>query len=209
MRAATYSRVSTDRDQKPEIQVEELRRYCLARGWEVSEELVDRGYSGGNDNRPGLKQLMALVRSRKVDVVIVLKLDRLFRSLKHLVATLDEFQALGVQFVAVKDSVDYTTPAGRLIAQILGSLAEFEKSLIRERTVMGLQYARSKGRILGRPKKRDDCSIRTLRASGLSYGQIQTQLRVSKGAVCRALTTPKTPSMLQANSPIKSGGECE
>lgn len=195
MRVATYSRVSTyDKGQNPEIQSAELRRYCSARGWQLAAEIVDEGFSGGTDQRPGLKKLMSLVRSREVDAVVVVKLDRLFRSLKHLVTTLDEFQTLGVAFVAVKDNVDYSTPAGRFFVQILGSLAEFEKSLLRERTLMGLAHARAVGKKLGRPKKSNDMAIIELFASGLSYRTIQKRLNVTAGVVWRALKgAPKTP----------------
>ncbi|MBK8202816.1 MAG: recombinase family protein [Bdellovibrionales bacterium] len=156
MKVVTYSRVSTsNHGQNPDVQVHELRRYCEARGWIIEHEIVDHGFSGGTDIRPGLKQLFSLVRERKVDVVVVVKMDRLFRSLKHLVATLEEWQAVGIQFVATKDNIDYTTPAGRLLAQILGSLAEFEKSLLIERTMLGLEHARRSGKTLGRPKIRD------------------------------------------------------
>lgn len=195
MRVATYSRVSTyDKGQNPEVQSAELRRYCSARGWQLAEEIVDEGFSGGTDQRPGLKKLISLVRAREVDAVIVVKLDRLFRSLKHLVTTLDEFQTLGVVFVAVKDNVDYSTPAGRFFVQILGSLAEFEKSLLRERTLMGLAHARAVGKKLGRPKTANDMAIIELYASGLSYRAIQKRLNVSAGVVWRALKgAPKTP----------------
>lgn len=202
MKVVTYSRVSTSHhNQNPEVQVHELRRYCEARGWTIDHEIVDHGFSGGTDARPGLKQLLNLVRERKVDVVVVVKMDRLFRSLKHLVTTLEEWQATGVQFVATKDNIDYTTPAGRLLAQILGSLAEFEKSLLIERTMLGLEHARRQGKKLGRPKMRDDAKIQALRGQGLSYTAIQKQLGVSRGAISRALqSVPKTPE----NSPPKA-----
>jgi DNA invertase Pin-like site-specific DNA recombinase len=211
MKAITYTRVSTDdKGQNPEVQTAELRRYCAARGWHIAEEIVDEGFSGGTDQRPGLKQLMAAVRSREVDAVVVVKLDRLFRSLKHLVGTLDEFQTLGIVFVAVKDNVDYSTPAGRFFVQILGSLAEFEKSLLRERTMMGLAHARSVGKILGRPKTANDAAIIQLNESGLSYRAIQTQLNVSAGAVWRALkSAPKTPSKSKRKSSVNSGSGSE
>lgn len=201
MKVATYSRVSTSHhNQNPEVQVHELRRYCEARGWTIDHEIVDHGFSGGTDVRPGLKQLLTLVRERKIDVVVVVKMDRLFRSLKHLVTTLEEWQALGVQFVATKDNIDYTTPAGRLLAQILGSLAEFEKGLLIERTMMGLEHARRQGKVLGRPKTRDDAKIQALRTQGLSYTAIQKELGISRGAISRALNSvPKTPE----NSPQK------
>jgi DNA invertase Pin-like site-specific DNA recombinase len=197
-----YARVSTSHhDQRPEIQINELRRFCAARGWEIAHEITDHGYSGSSDTRPGFKKLLQLVRSREVDAVVVVKLDRLFRGLKHLVSTLEEFQSLGIAFVATKDSVDYTTPSGRLFVQILGSLAEFEKSLLRERTMMGLEHARSLGKKLGRPKKTNDNAIVTLSKQGLSQRAIQKKLRVSKGAIWRALgSAPKTPSWIQPPS---------
>lgn len=188
-RTIIYARCSTNHDQRPEVQIEELRRYCQARGWTITNEIVDRGYTGGTDNRPGLRQLLKLVRSREVDAVIVVKLDRLFRSLKHLITALDEFEALGLVFVATKDNVDYSTPAGRLWVQILGSLAEFEKALIRERTIMGLEHARSLGKKLGRPQVHDPEKIVELRRSGCSYKQIQQQLNCSSGAINRAVTS--------------------
>ena len=195
LRIATYSRVSTiHHDQNPEVQVNELRRYCQARSWTIAHEIVDRGYTGGNDQRPGLKQLLQLIRSREVDVVIVVKLDRLFRSLKHLVTTLEELQALGVQFIATKDNVDYSTPSGRLFVQVLGSLAEFEKSLLRERTIMGLDHARANGKRLGRPPIADREAIVRLREQGLTYSEIQNQLGASRGAIYRSLKAHKPVS---------------
>ena len=192
MRTLIYGRVSTnDKGQNPEVQLSELRRYCEARSFPVAHEIVDHG-TGSTDNRPGLKRLMALARTRAIDAIIVVKLDRLFRSLKHLVTTLDEFAALGICFIAVRDSLDYSTPSGRLMAQILGSLAEFEKSLLIERTRAGLEYARSIGKQLGRPKVRDDAAITKLRGTGLSYSEIAKELKVSRGSVYRALSGSKT-----------------
>jgi DNA invertase Pin-like site-specific DNA recombinase len=115
-------------------------------------------------------------------------MDRLFRSLKHLVNTLSEFEALGVKFIATRDQVDLTTPAGRMFVQILGSLAEFERELIRERILLGLDHAKANGKKLGRPKVNDDKKIQELRKAGMSYQGIQQNLGVSKGAVCRALS---------------------
>lgn len=163
MNVATYTRVSTNkREQKPEVQVQELRRYCKARRFKVTHEIMDRA-TGSTDERPGLKRLLKLVRAREVDAVIVVKLDRLFRSLKHLVNTLSEFEALGVKFIATRDQVDLTTPAGRMFVQILGSLAEFERELIRERVILGLDHARANGKVLGRPRVNDYERVRTLR----------------------------------------------
>ena len=194
IRVATYSRVSTNkREQKPEVQIHELRRYCKARGFRVAHEIVDRA-SGGGDDRPGLNRLLKLVRAREVDAVVVVKLDRLFRSLKHLVNTLSEFEALGVKFIATRDQVDLTTPAGRMFVQILGSLAEFERELIRERILLGLGHARAQGKVLGRPKGKDHSTeILKLKSKGYSYREIIDELGVSMGAIVRAgKTAPKT-----------------
>lgn len=194
MRVATYSRVSTTQHgQNPEVQVEELRRFSDARGWHIHAEVVDHGVSGSSDKRPGLKQLMALARERKIDVVLCYKLDRFFRSIRHMLVTVDELESLGVKFVAVADHIDLTTPGGRLMLHILSALGEFEKSILIQRTMLGLAHARSKGKILGRPKLHDYEAIRELRSQGLSYKKIAAELGVSNGAVYRALKTiPKT-----------------
>ncbi len=118
-------------------------------------------------------------------------LDHRFRRLNHLVVTLEGFQALGVQFVAVKDNVDYTTPAGQLFVQMLGSLAEFEKSLLRERTMMGLAHAKAQGKRLGRPRLERDDEIYLLCKNGLSYREIQKLTGISKGSIQRALSRIK------------------
>jgi DNA invertase Pin-like site-specific DNA recombinase len=195
MRVATYSRCSTDHHkQNPDLQVQELRRFCAGRDWVISRELVDHGFSGGNDQRPGLKEIMRLVQSREVDVVVVTRLDRLFRSLRHLCATLELFEANGVKFVASDGSIDWTTPTGRLLTQVLGALAEFQRALLRERTMMGLAYARSKGKKLGRPRVHDESAIIELRAQGLTYKQIEGRLGVPSGCISRALRRARKTS---------------
>jgi DNA invertase Pin-like site-specific DNA recombinase len=205
LQAVSYSRVSTADKQNPEAQAAELRRYCEARGWVLTDEITDKGFSGGTgpDQRPGLSRLMAQARARKIDVICVTKLDRLFRSLKHLVAVLDELQALGVQFVSVHDQIDLTTAGGRLMLHLLAAFAEFERALIRERTVAGLAYVRSKGKRLGRPKTCDDAAIRKLRADGLSYSAIQKRLGVSRPSIRRALIAGAAGTKTPKNSAEK------
>jgi DNA invertase Pin-like site-specific DNA recombinase len=205
-KAVVYSRVSTsDKGQNPEIQRSELERYCHARGWTITETVVDHGYGGGSDVRPGLKQVMAIARSRRCDVIVVTKLDRLARSLKHLLNMLDELNALGVAFVSVNDQMDLTTASGRLMMQILGSFAEFERALIRERTLAGLAYARSQGKKLGRPKTRNDEAILKLRGQGLSYSAIERELGCERSSIYRALrAVAKTQSRSEFQSAEKS-----
>ena len=190
MKVVTYSRVSTSHhDQNPDIQVQALRKYCESRDWEISKEIIDHGFSGGTDKRPGLQELFRLVDSGEVQCVCVIKLDRLFRSLRQLVTTLDNFHSKGIAFVAVKDSVDYTSPAGKLFTQILGSLAEFEKTLVRERTIAGLQYARDvKGKTLGRPKtERNVELIEHLHKQGMTTRQMSKLVGCSPSTISREL----------------------
>jgi putative DNA-invertase from lambdoid prophage Rac len=140
MRTAIYARVSTT-DQTCENQLIELRRYCAARGW-TPKEFVDQGFSGAKESRPALDALLKDARRRRFDAVAVWRLDRLGRSLRHLILTLDELSALGVAFVSLGEGIDTSTPAGRLQLHILGAIAEFERERIRERILAGLARAR-------------------------------------------------------------------
>ena len=159
LRAAFYVRVSTsNHHQDPEMQLADLRPFATARGWQLVQEYVDR-MTGSKESRPALNRLMADAKQRKFDVVVVWKLDRFARSLKHLINALAEFEALGVAFVSLRDNLDLSTPSGRLMFQIIGAMAEFERSLIQERVCAGLRNARAKGRTLGRPKLRVDSAM--------------------------------------------------
>ncbi|MGZ3775306.1 MAG: recombinase family protein [Bdellovibrio sp.] len=189
MRTVIYARVSTSHhDQNPDIQVRELRKYCANRDWNIAHEIIDFG-SGGSDKREGLQLLFQLIAKGEIDCIVVTKLDRLFRSLRQLITALDDFQSRGIAFVAVKDSIDYTTASGRLFTQILGSLAEFEKSMIRERTMAGLNYAKQiKGKNLGRPKKlRNVELICRLNEQGLPTREIARLVGCSQATVSREL----------------------
>jgi DNA invertase Pin-like site-specific DNA recombinase len=162
LRAAIYARVSTlNHCQDPELQLRELREFAHARGFQITREYVDRGVSGSKESRPELNRLMTDAQQRKFDAVMVWKLDRFARSLKHLINALAQFEALGVAFVSLRDNLDLTTPSGRLMFQIIGAMAEFERSLIQERVRAGLQHARSKGQRLGRPRLPDAGLSRT------------------------------------------------
>ena len=186
-RVALYARVSMLVGQNPEMQLTELREYAARRGWQVVGEFVDRA-SGANERRPALNRLMADARQRKFDMIAVWKLDRFGRSLRHLVNAIAEFEALGVAFISLRDNLDLGTPAGRLMFQIIGAMAEFERALIRERVRAGLAHARSKGKRLGRPKVVVDAArIATLRASGASWRAISEQMRVGIGTLYKAV----------------------
>jgi DNA invertase Pin-like site-specific DNA recombinase len=185
---ALYARVSTLNGQDPEMQLRELREYAGRRGWQIVEEFTDQGVSGCRESRPALNRLMSDACRRRFDAVLVWKIDRFGRSLKHLVNALAELAALGVAFVSLRDNLDLSTPSGRLMFQIIGAMAEFERALIQERVLAGLRNARAKGRRLGRPRVIVDASrIASLRAQGCSWAQVKAELGVSKGTAQRAL----------------------
>jgi len=139
-----YTRVSTG-EQRVEPQLHVLRSYAEARGLEVAGEYLDEGISGAKDRRPALDRLVADARRRSFDVVACMKLDRLARSVHDLTSLAREFQTLGIDLVVLDQAIDTSTPAGRLLFHVLGSIAEFERDLIRERTVAGMTSAKRKG----------------------------------------------------------------
>jgi DNA invertase Pin-like site-specific DNA recombinase len=125
--------------------------------------------------------------ARKFDAVLVWKLDRFGRSLRHLVNALAELEALGVAFVSLRDNLDLSTPAGRMLFHVIGAMAEFERTLIQERVKAGLRHARSKGKRLGRPKVIVDRSrIECLRAQGRGWKAIAREMKLGVGTVLRA-----------------------
>lgn len=186
-RAAIYARVST-LDQEPENQLQELRRYCEARGW-TAVEYVDRGVSGTKDRRPALDTLIRDAKRRRFDVLVCWRLDRLGRNLKHLITLLDDLQALGVGFVTLGESIDTTTPAGRLQLHILSAISQFERERIRERVIAGLQRARRQGTRLGRPRKVPT----TIAIPGDSVRAAARTWGVSKSTAARWIATGRSP----------------
>jgi DNA invertase Pin-like site-specific DNA recombinase len=188
MRAAIYARVSTSNNgQNPEMQLRELREYCVRRGLEIAGEYVDAGVSGAKEHRPQLDALLAACRKRAVDAVIVYRYDRFARSLRQLVNALEEFRSLGIEFISLHEGVDTSTPNGRLVFGIFASIAEFERELIRDRVKSGIAAARSKGKRLGRSRVSvDSARIAVLRDSGLSWPKIAAEIGASVGTVYKA-----------------------
>ena len=190
-RIALYARVSTT-DQHSDVQLQQLRIYAKARGFEVAAEHVDHGVSGTKDRRPALDALLASARRREVDVVGVTKLDRLARSVHHLTTLGREFEALGIDLVVIDQAIDTSTPTGRLLFHVLGSIAEFEADLIRERTRAGVAAARRRGSVFGGPRVLDAAAKRRLerlRRSGHSIRGIASLLEVSPSTVARQVKT--------------------
>ena len=183
-RAAIYARVST-LDQEPENQLQELRRYIEARGW-TAQEYTDHGVSGAKDRRPALDRLVTDAKRRRFDVLVCWRLDRLGRSLKHLITLLADLEALGVSFVSLAEGIDATTPAGKLQMHILAAISEFERSRTIERVQAGLQRAKRQGRTLGRPRAMIS-RFQLARVAGLSSREAAKALGVPRSTLQRYL----------------------
>ena len=186
MKIAVYTRVSTDM-QSTDNQRATLKTFCFARGWTDVEYYDDRGVSGTTDKRPELQRLLNDAKKRKVDVIVVHKLDRLFRSLKHLIETLDEWSHLGIKFVSYSENIDMTGPAGRMMVQIIGAIAEFEAELIRSRVKGGVQaYIKKHGKWGKSPLP--EWKIQVIHDSlekKIPYGVIAKELGISKAVISK------------------------
>ena len=185
---AAYVRVSRD-DQHPDAQLQELRAYAARRGVELVE-YTDHGISGRKDRRPALDAMMKACRAREVSAVVVIRLDRLARSLVHMAKLGEEFEALNVELISLREGIDTSTPTGRAMFGMCGVFAQLEADLIKDRTIAGLKAARARGQTLGRKPALDlDARKRAarLKRSGHSVRQIATQLEVSPTTVHRAL----------------------
>jgi len=152
-RAAIYVRVSSG-EQNTGAQERASREYVQRRGWKLQQIYRDQGVSGANSNRPAQNELLEARRRGSVDVIVVWKFDRFARSLKQLMSGLETCRALGIDFVSVPESIDTSLPSGELVFQMIGAVAQFERSLIGERVKSGLANARAKGKVLGRPSLR-------------------------------------------------------
>jgi len=187
-KVALYARVSTDA-QCVGLQVDELQAEAARRGWAVTGTYIDEGVSGSRERRPALDRLLDDVRAGKVGLVAVWKLDRLGRSMQHLITLLDTLKRHDVDFVSLKDSgIDTTTATGTLMLQILAAFSEYERNIIRERTRSGLARARRTGKTLGRPRVELDLrAAHALRAQGHSVRAVADMLAVPRGTLARRL----------------------
>jgi DNA invertase Pin-like site-specific DNA recombinase len=187
-RAAIYVRVSTDK-QTVENQVTALRQIAERRGWVVVDQYSDAGISGakGRDGRPGLDQMLKDASRRKFDVIMAWSIDRVGRSLIDLLGTIQTLEACGVDLYLDQQSIDTTTPAGKLMFQVCGAFGEFERSMIRQRVLAGLKRAVAQGKQLGRPKV-DPAIEKRIQAqlhSGKGMRKIARECGVGTGTVQR------------------------
>jgi DNA invertase Pin-like site-specific DNA recombinase len=190
-RVAIYARVSTDA-QTTENQLRELRAAAERAGWEIVGEFIDHAVSGakGRDQRPQLDKMLKAAARRQFDVIAAWSVDRLGRSLQHLVAFLAEIHASNTDLYLHQQGIDTTTPAGKALFQMCGVFAEFEHSMIQERVRAGLARARAQGRKLGRPRVSAEtvAAVRAIRATGKGMLSIAKQLRIGTATVQRIVS---------------------
>ena len=201
-KAAIYARVSTP-DQHVTAQVYDLRQLAIQRGFEVVGEYTDVGISGTKARRPGLDSLMSDARKRKFSVVLVAAFDRAARSTKHFLQIMDDFDDLGVEFVSRRENVDTSGPMGRLFLTLIGSIAELESDLIRERIKAGMRRAKLEGQRLGRaPLDIDHDSLVADRLSGMSLTNVARKYGVSRASVVRFVRAAQNQNVLVQSEPL-------
>jgi len=183
MKAAIYSRVSTDK-QTTDNQIQELLGVAERNGWAVAAVYSDV-ISGAKEKRPELDALMKAVIRREVDVVLIWDISRLGRSLQHLLKLLEEFHAKGVDLYFHQQGIDTTTPAGKMMFQMCGAFAEFERGMIQERVKAGLARVKAQGKKLGGPTipEKIVTKARELHEVGMSFRKIGRELGIHHATV--------------------------
>jgi DNA invertase Pin-like site-specific DNA recombinase len=179
---AVYARVSTcNGQQDPEMQLRELRAYCERQNFVIYKEFIDY-CSGGKDSRPQLNEMMKHAKQGHFDAVLVWRFDRFSRSLRHLINSIAELEHYGVGFISLKEAVDTSSPLGKVMLALIGSMAELERDLIRERVTAGIANARAKGITLGRPKKAQEiiAKAKTMHKNGAPFRAICREINISE-----------------------------
>jgi DNA invertase Pin-like site-specific DNA recombinase len=156
MKVAIYYRVSTADKQDIGMQQKAVRDYCSRESVEIIQEYSDVGVSGKKESRPEFDRLLNDMRNKSFDCIVVYKLDRIGRSLSHLVKLFEEFSKRDIKFISVTQSINTITPEGRMFLHMLMVLAEYERELTISRINSGLDRVRAEGRLLGRPKGSTD-----------------------------------------------------
>lgn len=188
MKVALYARVSTVDQKTLPMQLEIMKEYCLKRNFEIFIE-VSEVASGAKNDRVERKKIIDLAKKRKIDAVIVWKLDRWGRSLNDLISTINELTSLGVGFISITEALDLITPMGKAFAGLLAVFSEFERDLLTERIKAGIVQARKKGKIHGRPAtafEKSDWVIKYFN-QGKNLSEISRTLGMSRTSVRRIL----------------------
>jgi DNA invertase Pin-like site-specific DNA recombinase len=198
-KVAIYARVSTD-EQTVDPQLRDLREYAAHRGWRDVQEFVDVGVSGAKDSRPAWNQLWDALQKGKLKVLLVHALDRLGRSLPHLVKILSTLVERDVVLVSFRENIDLSTSTGRMVAGLFSVLADYELSIIRERTKAGMRAARARGSQIG-PKKRffDAEKATLLRDQGWGQIRIARELGVGVGRINKCVQDEYLPPERRTN----------
>ena len=185
-----YARVSTDK-QTVSNQLQELHKVAERHSWEVVAEYKDRSISGakGRDKRPQFDAMLKAANRLELDIIMSWSVDRLGRSLQHLVEFLGDIQQKGVDLYLHQQNIDTSTPSGKAMFQMVGVFAEFERAMIQERVKAGLARARKQGKVLGRPKVSEstEADIRKLRATGMGMLAIAKELGIGTSVVQRVV----------------------
>jgi DNA invertase Pin-like site-specific DNA recombinase len=190
MKIAIYARVSTrQHGQDVNTQLLALREWARLRGVDIVEEYIDRVWSWGKNKKPGpeYERLMRDARKKHFDAVLVAAFDRFARTMRHLLAAADELETLSIDFISLRENIDTTTPTGKLVFHILASIAEFERSIIKERVLLGVDRARKQGKTLGRPPKNTTAfygpDIARQLAEGATVSSIARQYGLARSTV--------------------------
>ena len=190
-RVVIYSRVST-KEQDTENQVRLLKEIVERNGWLLIDEYVDHGISGskGRDKRPQFDRLIKDMIRRKFDKILVWDVSRLGRSLQHLVEFLNEVNSINCNLYIHQSGLDTSTPAGKMMFQMIGVFSEFEREMISERVKLGLEKVKSQGRKLGPPIKLNKAIIQNvlqLYANGIGTTKISKDLKIGTSSIYRIL----------------------
>lgn len=207
MKTAIYARVSTTTNQSVEMQLRDLWELADRRGFEIVGEYCDEGVSGAKNSRPGLDRLLADAEARQFSVILVWKLDRLGRSLVHLVRLMEDFRRLGIELVSFSEGLDFTTTTGKLLFQIISAFAEFERDCIRERVRAGRRNARAKGKRIGRPPH-TPLSTETRKAIGRAYRRGEGSLRQLAARFGTSISTVQRCAKAYAEACVRVPAAC-
>ena len=200
-RVAIYVRTSTDRNQTTENQLRQLQEVAVRLDWTIVAVFQDEGISGtkGRDRRPGYDNLMKGVTRRSFDLIAVWSVCRLGRSLQDLVGFLAEIQGRNVGLYSHVQSLDTTTPSGRMVFGMISVFSEFERAMIRDRVLAGLARTRAQGTRLGRPPMGDGKIevIRALLAAGTGIRETARRTGVGTASVMRVKASMLEGQVLQ------------
>lgn len=189
MKIAAYLRVST-KDQKVDIQRDSIENYCKMKGWINPVLFIDHAESGAKTSRPQFDKMMKAARNKEIDIILCWKFDRIGRSTIHLLSIMGELNTLSIGFVSIMESIDTTTPMGKMMFSVIAALSEFERETIRMRTKTGQDLAKSKGVHCGRPDKftiKEKREVLALFNSGIKPDIIGETLNMNRATVYRII----------------------